>query len=55
VVVALRPDGETDLLIDTADEVTGLDLPRRVVDEDQFHGRSPHPSPFAAQWWAYRT
>jgi dipeptidyl aminopeptidase/acylaminoacyl peptidase len=52
-VVALRPDGETEPLVETADEVTGLDLPRKLVDGGQFHGGSPRPSPFAAQWWAY--
>ncbi|MDG4784821.1 hypothetical protein O7626_02545 [Micromonospora sp. WMMD1102] len=52
VLVAVNRNSELELLVDAADEVTGMAVPRQLVEAGRFGGPSPGPSPFAAQWWA---
>jgi dipeptidyl aminopeptidase/acylaminoacyl peptidase len=52
-LVALRPDGTIDTLVETPVGVSNVDLPDDLVRAGAFGGRAPQPSIWAAPAWAY--
>jgi hypothetical protein len=52
-LVALRPDGTVDTLVETPVGVSDVDLPDDLVRAGAFGGPAPQPSIWAAPAWAY--
>ncbi|GIF66857.1 hypothetical protein Ais01nite_48920 [Asanoa ishikariensis] len=52
-LVALRPSGEVDTLVDTPPGVYNLEVPDDLLRSGSFGGTPPTPSPWAAPAWAY--
>ncbi|MEV4620119.1 WD40 repeat domain-containing protein [Asanoa sp. NPDC049573] len=52
-LVALRPDGTLDTLVDTPVGVSGLEIPENLLRAGAFGGPAAHPSMWAAPAWAY--
>jgi hypothetical protein len=52
-LVALRPDGTVDTLVDTPPGVYNLELPADLLRVGSFGGSPTAPSPWAAPVWAY--
>jgi hypothetical protein len=52
-LVAVRPDGGPELLLDLPASVTDVDVPADLVKDGRFGGASSRPDPLAARWEVY--
>ncbi|MDG4823836.1 hypothetical protein O7635_18425 [Asanoa sp. WMMD1127] len=52
-LVALRPDGVVETLVETPTRVSGVEVPDDLLRAGAFGGARPEPSPWAAPAWAY--
>lgn len=52
-LVAVRPNGQVEVLLAPREAVGGIDVPLDLLEEGRFGGPAPRPDPFAARWEAY--